>query len=71
MNYKGTVATTADLPASGNLTGDIYHVTADGSEWAWNGTAWEELGTSIDLSGYLEVSDVGLATTQDVDNIFV
>lgn len=70
MNYKGTVATTAALPSSGNLTGDVWHVTADGSEWAWNGSAWEELGTSIDLSGYLETSDVGLATTQDIDEIF-
>ena len=70
MNYKGTKATTAALPSSGNVQGDVWHVTADGSEWAWNGSAWEELGTVIDLSGYVESSDLGLATNADIDGLF-
>lgn len=70
MNYKGTKATTAALPTSGNVQGDVWHVTADGSEWAWNGSAWEELGTAVDLSGYVEESDLGLATTDDIDALF-
>ena len=70
MNYKGTKATTAALPSSGNVQGDVWHVTADGSEWAWNGSAWEELGTVIDLSGYVEEDDIGLATTADIDDLF-
>lgn len=70
MNYKGTKATTADLPASGNVRGDVWHVTADGSEWAWNGEAWEELGGIVDLSGYVEEDDLGLATNEDVDALF-
>lgn len=70
MNYKGTKATTSALPSSGNATGDVWHITADGSEWAWNGTAWEELGTAIDLSGYVEESEIGLATTEDIDDLF-
>lgn len=70
MNYKGTKATTSALPSSGNATGDVWHVTADGSEWAWNGSAWEELGTAIDLSGYVEESEIGLATTEDIDDLF-
>lgn len=70
MNYKGTKATTSALPASGNETGDVWHVTADGSEWAWNGSAWEELGTAIDLSGYVEESEIGLATSGDIDELF-
>lgn len=70
MNYKGTKATTSALPSSGNATGDVWHVTADGSEWAWNGSAWEELGTAIDLSGYVEESEIGLATTEDIDELF-
>ena len=52
FHYKGTKATTAQLPTTGNEIGDVWHVTADGSEWAWNGTSQEELGTIIDLSGY-------------------
>lgn len=70
MNYKGTKATTSALPSSGNAQGDVWHITADGSEWAWNGTTWEELGTALDLSGYVEDDDLGLATTEDIDALF-
>lgn len=70
MNYKGTKATVADLPSSGNANGDVWHVTADGGEYAWNGTAWEELGSAIDLSGYVEDDDLGLATNADIDALF-
>ena len=70
MNYKGTKATTSALPSSGNAKGDVWHVTADGSEWAWNGEAWEELGSAVDLSGYVEEDDLGLATNEDIDALF-
>lgn len=48
--YKGSVATQADLPASGNRTGDVYNVESDGTNWAWNDTSWDNLGALIDLS---------------------
>lgn len=70
MNYKGTKAAVVDLPSTGNVTGDVWHVTADGGEYAWNGSTWEELGTAIDLSGYVEESDLGLATTDEIDALF-
>lgn len=70
LNYKGTVATVSALPSSGNQTGDVYHVTADGGEYAWNGSAWEPLGSEIDLSGYVATSDISLATTSDIDDLF-
>lgn len=70
MNYKGTKATTSALPTSSNTKGDVWHITADGSEWAWNGEAWEELGTALDLSGYVEESEIGLATNDDIDALF-
>lgn len=70
MNYKGTKATVADLPSSGNVQGDVWHVTADGGEYAWNGSEWESLGPVIDLSGYVETDDLGLATTEDIDALF-
>lgn len=50
MTYKGTVATVADLPASGNKTGDMYNVTATGMNYAWNGSAWDEMAPTIDTS---------------------
>lgn len=56
MDYKGTKATVSALPTSGNEIGDVWHITADGSEWAWNGSAWEELGTAVDISGKADKS---------------
>mgnify|MGYP006908811320 CR=1 FL=1 len=38
--YKGTKATVDAIPASGNTTGDVWHVTATGGEYVWNGSAW-------------------------------
>lgn len=70
LHYKGTKATVAQLPSSGNQTGDMWHVTEDGGEYAWNGTAWEAMGSEIDLSGYVEDSDLGFATTTEIDALF-
>ena len=58
LHYKGTKATTSALPSSGNITGDVWHITADSSEWAWDGSTWQELGTTVDLTGYLQSSDI-------------
>ncbi len=53
LHYKGTKATVSALSNSGNITGDVWHITADGSEYAWDGSTWQELGTATDLSGYV------------------
>lgn len=58
LHYKGTKASTSALPSSGNTTGDTWHITADGSEWAWDGSAWQELGTAVDLSSYALKSEI-------------
>jgi len=58
--YKGSKDTYAELPASGNKTGDVWNiVNADpthgvkaGDNVAWNGTAWDVLGGVTDLSAY-------------------
>lgn len=71
MDYKGTVATVANLPSTGNKNGDVYHVTADDGEYAWNGTAWEELGSAIDLSGYVEDTDMTAITSTEINTICV
>lgn len=60
LHYKGTKATVSALPSSGNAVGDVWHVSADGSEHAWDGSAWQELGTAIDLSNY--VTNVTVST---------
>lgn len=69
VEYKGTVATVANLPSSGNKTGDMYHVTATGGEYAWDGSAWQEMGSIIDLSGYVEDSDLVAITNSEIDTI--
>lgn len=68
LHYKGTKATVSALPSAGNVTGDTWHVTADGSEWAWDGATWQELGTAVDLSGYVPTSRKinGKALTSDI-----
>ncbi len=71
--FKGTVATSADLPSSWNTTGDTYYVTADGVMYSWDGTQWVAVGnTQIDLSNYF---DMTTNTTDDITqgstNLFV
>ena len=63
LHYKGTKASVANLPTSDNVTGDVWHITADGSEYAWDGSAWQELGTTIDLSNYVTHGNTGSSTT--------
>lgn len=51
--FKGSKPTVADLPASGNHVGDVWHITADNSEYVWtDAEAWEELGITVSLDGY-------------------
>ena len=49
MHYRGSVQTTADLPASGAEVGDFYNVIATGENWAWDGAAWDQVGSIVDL----------------------
>lgn len=62
-NYKGSVANFAALPTDA-VSGDTYNVVAAngnipaGTNYAWNGTEWDALGGSVDLSGYYTKSEV-------------
>ncbi|MBY0244191.1 MAG: hypothetical protein K2Q03_01930 [Sphingobacteriaceae bacterium] len=58
MAYKGNVATVVALPNVGNKVGDTYNVSADGMNYAWNGTTWDALGGQVDLSAYYLKTDV-------------
>jgi hypothetical protein len=68
LNYKGTKTSESALPSSGNVTGDVWIVTADNSEYVWNGSSWEKLGPTIDLSGYVPTSRTvnGKALSTDI-----
>jgi hypothetical protein len=88
LSYKGTKTTTAELPTSGNATGDVWNITnacaagtsADGKvslpkvnagdNVAWNGTTWDVLAGTVDLSNYYNKSavDASLATKAEKDH---
>lgn len=76
MRYKGQVATYNDLPASGNVIGDMWNVQDTGDNYAWNGTIWDNLsgeyiagagiiinGKTISATGISFVVGMGLETT--------
>ena len=54
--YKGSVASAANLPASNNKTGDVYDVQDTGMNYAWNGSQWDPLGQLIDFSTLVPTS---------------
>lgn len=66
--YKGSVATVADLPASGTV-GDVYDVQSNGVNYAWNGTSWDALGQIVDTSTLWAKSELVAITTAEIDTI--
>lgn len=68
LDFKGTKETASQLPTTGNETGDVWIVTADSSEYVWDGTKWEKFGPTIDLSGYVPTSRTvnGKALSADI-----
>lgn len=67
LDYKGTKDTYEELPAEGNKKGDVWNVvgahgtTPAGTNYAWDGTTWDPLGGTIDLSGYYTKTQVDAA----------
>lgn len=56
LKYKGTKQTYDELPQTGNKIGDVWTVVnsnntyPDSSEFVWNGTVWEYLGSIFQLT---------------------
>ncbi len=76
MTYKGTVANYSNLPSSNVAVGDTYNIT-NASEYnnagdnaTWNGTSWDILGSNIDLSSYLQDSDLIAITNAEIDTMW-
>lgn len=61
FRYAGSVETFDALPADDLTVGDVYNVEADGTNYVWNGTAWDDLGGDVDLSGYYTKGEVDSA----------
>lgn len=62
FDLKGTKATINDLPSSGNEIGDVWYVISEQVAYIWlnDGTTnrWEQFGSPIDLSGYMQYTDI-------------
>lgn len=73
--YQGSVDNYNDLPDSGKTIGFVYNVknavgnigdenyTPAGTNYAWNGTEWDALGGTVDLSTYATKTYVNDALT--------
>lgn len=63
--YKGSVANYAALPSSGLTTGWVYNVEDTGMNYAWNGSAWDALGMTLNIET-LQNSEIDTI----IDNVF-
>lgn len=73
--YKGTLDDESQLPDFDNQIGDAYNLISssiygDGSTVAWDGEDWNALGRVIDLSGYVQKSELGEIGNAEIDTIW-
>lgn len=79
LHYKGTKTNYSDLPTTGNTIGDVWNIekastqngVRAGDNVAWNGTTWDVLAGTIDLSGYMLSSNIRAMTTDEINAICV
>lgn len=62
--FKGSVSTYNSLPSTAT-TGDVYNVTDTGANYAWDGSKWDKLSETIDLTAYATTAYV-TAREQDI-----
>lgn len=55
--YRGSVANQSALPVSDQTIGDVYNVEDTGDNFAWDGTQWDKLAGTVDLSSYLTIAN--------------
>ena len=68
FHYKGKKATYAELLLiTDMIVGDVWEVTDEKKEYAYNGSEWIELGLTVDLSAYAtsEYVDAKVKDVQD------
>lgn len=85
VNYRGSVNSYGELPKSAMAVGDMYNIaTADkangikaGDNVVYNGNSWDNMGGTIDLSGYAtkeelnqKMNETPFATESDVVALF-
>ena len=55
--FRGSVATYANLPTTGQVVGDVWNVEDTGANYAWSGSEWDKLSETVDLTPYLTKAD--------------
>lgn len=85
VNYRGSVNSYGELPKSAMAVGDMYNIaTADkangikaGDNVVYNGNSWDNMGGTIDLSGYAtkeelqqKMNETPFATEADIIALF-
>lgn len=65
--YKGSVASESALPKSDQTIGDVYNVEDTGDNYAWDGTKWDKLAGTVDLSGYLTTANASATYLSKTD----
>lgn len=69
FHYKGSVATYADLQNVSNpAVGDVYNVQADGMDYAWDGTTWDNLGSIITIATEITADGQSPVTSEAIYN---
>lgn len=64
FKFKGTKPTFEELPKTGNVEGDVWHVEADHTEYVWAtvdgalSPSWEALGGTFNLDNYALKTDL-------------
>ena len=66
FTFKGTKTTIAELPDASQQVGDVWHVTQNNGEYVWDGSKWELLGISVDLSNYALKTEVTAAKQEAI-----
>lgn len=69
LHYKGSVASSSQLPLSSNKKGDMYTASDTGHEWVWtissgSGQLSDWLDLSQELDGFVSTSPKVLTTAE-------
>lgn len=71
--YKGSVTNYSDLASiTDKSNGDVWNVTSQNKDYAWNEIEWTLLGTNVDLSDYVtneEMDDTITPIAEDVEQL--
>lgn len=58
FTYKGSIDKVTSLPKDNNKVGDTYNVTSTGANYTWDGSKWDKLSETIDLSNLATKKEV-------------